>query len=195
MLNSVSVAGRLVVDLELKTTTGGTKFVKGRVAVQRDFPKNNGATNSNGYKDYDSDFIPFAIWGNQADFAATLVHGQMIALTGRWQTSQYTDQQQQKQTGHELNVDHYYVLDKKNKDSSNNVPTSTPANQNFNGGNGFGNNGGNGFGQGQPNFQQQPQPQQQGFYQPPQQQSYQPQPQAGNGFSPNAFNQPTNFSQ
>lgn len=190
MLNSVSVVGRLVVDLELKTTTGGTKFVKGRVAVQRDFPKNNGATNSNGYKDYDSDFIPFAIWGNQTDFAATLVKGQMIGLTGRWQTSQYTDQQQQKQTGHELNVDHYYVLDKKNQDNSNNAPTSTPApaNQNFNGGNGFGNNGGNGFGQGQPNFQQP----QQGFYQPPQQQYQQPQQQA-NGFSPNAFNQPTSF--
>jgi single-strand DNA-binding protein len=190
MLNSVSVVGRLVVDPELKTTTGGTKFVKGRVAVQRDFPKNNGATNASGYKDYDSDFIPFAIWGNQADFAATLIKGQMVGLTGRWQTSQYTDPQNNKQTGHELNVDHYYVLDKKNQDNSNNAPapTNTPINQN----NGFGNNGGNGFGQAQNGFQPQ-QPQQQGFYQQPQQQQYQPQ--AGNGFQPNAFNQPTNFSQ
>ena len=169
MLNSVCIIGRLVVDPDLKTTTGGTQFVKARVAVQRDIAKNGGAVNGQGFKDYDSDFIPFSVWGKTAPFAAKLIKGQLICLNGSWQTSQYTDAQGNKQTGHELNVDSWYALDKKNQENNaNNAPNAPPQQQyapppN----NSFGNNQGGGFGNNQGGF--------------------------GNGFAPGGFNEPTKF--
>lgn len=175
MLNTCSFIGRLVVDPELKTTSSGTQFVKARIAVQRDIAKNGGNPDSNGYKQYDSDFIPFAVWGKTAPFAAKMVKGQMVSVSGRMQTSQYTDQQGNKQTGFELNVESWYMLDKKNTENNNNSG-----------------NGNGGFAQNQGGFQQQPQQ-----YQPQQPQQYQqqypqqPQQQSnagfGGGFAPNGF--------
>jgi len=200
MLNTCSFIGRLVVEPELKTTGGGTAFTKARIAVQRDIPKNKGALNENGFKDFESDFIPFAVWGTTAQYLAKVQKGKMISVTGRMQTSQYTDAQNNKQTGFELNVESWYALEKspnENNSSNNDSARNQQQPQQQQSQQSFGQNQAS-FGQNQqPSFQQP----QQGFQQPQQgfqqpQQGFQ-QPSSGgfgqqNGFG-NGFNSPTNF--
>jgi single-strand DNA-binding protein len=213
MLNTCSFIGRLVVEPELKTTVGGTAFTKARIAVQRDIPKNKGALNESGFKDFESDFIPFAVWGPTAQYLAKVQKGKMISVTGRMQTSQYTDAQNNKQTGFELNVESWYALEKshnENNGSNNNSARNQQQPQQQQPQQSFGQNQAS-FGQNQQSQSfQQPQ---QGFLQPssggfgqgqqpsfqqPQQVFQQPssggfgQNQQNNGFG-NGFNSPTNF--
>lgn len=200
MLNACSFIGRLVVEPELKTTSTGTPFTKARIAVQRDIPKNKGALNESGFKDFESDFIPFAVWGPTAQYLAKVQKGKMISITGRMQTSQYTDAQGGKQTGFELNAESWYTLEKSDKNDNNDYPRNQQPQQLQQPQQNFGQNQAS-FGQNQQGFQQPQQGFQQsnGFQQP--QQSFGQnfgQNQQANGFnsqqpSVGGFNTPTNF--
>ena len=60
MLNKVIITGRLTAKPELKKTATDVSVTSFSLAVQRNYKNGNG--------EYDTDFINFAAWRNQAEF-------------------------------------------------------------------------------------------------------------------------------
>lgn len=117
MLNNVSIAGRLVRDMETRQTQGGTTVGNFTLAVDR--PK---------YKDRDkeTDFIRCILWGKQAEgLAPHLTKGKPIAVTGSIQTRKWEDKDGNKRESVEVKVDRVSFLpDGKGKSTGgNNSPT------------------------------------------------------------------------
>ena len=77
--NNCSFIGRLSKDLELKSTTGkGTKFCKFQLAVKRPLDKDR------------VDFPTFVAWGKTAEYINQYAKkGDMVAVTGEFQTGSY----------------------------------------------------------------------------------------------------------
>lgn len=72
-LNTVTLTGNLVRDIELKTTQGGTNVANATIAV-------------NGFKDGDTSFIDLVMFGSTAEVASKyLSKGQKIGVSGRLQ--------------------------------------------------------------------------------------------------------------
>lgn len=80
MINSVVLMGRIVNDLELKTTQSGLSVVSFRIAVDRKYSKGEKQT----------DFFDVVAWRNQAEFICKYFHkGSLIALEGELQTRSF----------------------------------------------------------------------------------------------------------
>ena len=80
MINSVVLMGRIVNDLELKTTQSGLSVVNVRIAVDRKYSKGEKQT----------DFFDIVAWRNQAEFICRYFRkGSLIALEGELQTRSY----------------------------------------------------------------------------------------------------------
>lgn len=80
MINSVVLMGRIVNDLELKTTQSGLSVVNFRIAVDRKYSKGEKQT----------DFFDIVAWRNQAEFICRYFRkGSLIALEGELQTRSY----------------------------------------------------------------------------------------------------------
>jgi single-strand DNA-binding protein len=72
--NQVRLTGNLTRDLELRYTKNGKSFVRGMLAVNRGFGKD----------DKGADFLPVVMWGKTAEAAAShTVKGQQISVLGR----------------------------------------------------------------------------------------------------------------
>lgn len=96
-MNQIVIMGRLTADPERRETTNGTQVARFTVAVQRDFSKD------------ETDFLPVVAWKHTAEFISRyFTKGQMIALTGRLQTNNYTDKQGNKRTAFEIVADRVY---------------------------------------------------------------------------------------
>lgn len=82
MLNVVAIMGRLVADLELRTTTNGTNVCTFRIACERSYtPKG---------QQRQADFVDIVAWGKTAEFICKFFQkGSMIAIDGRIQTRHY----------------------------------------------------------------------------------------------------------
>ena len=81
-LNSVSLIGRLTHAPELKSTATGTSVLRFAIAVDRNYQAKD--------KERQADFIDCLAWKTTAEFIArNFQKGQMIALTGELQTSNY----------------------------------------------------------------------------------------------------------
>ncbi len=79
-INTVTIMGRLTFDPELRSTPSGKSVVSFSVAVSRQFDKEK------------TDFIDCTAWSKTADFISKYFRkGDMIALTGRLETSTFTD--------------------------------------------------------------------------------------------------------
>lgn len=80
MINSVVLMGRIVNDLELKTTPSGLSVVSFRIAVDRKYSKGEKQT----------DFFDIVAWKNHAEFICKYFRkGSLIALEGELQTRSY----------------------------------------------------------------------------------------------------------
>jgi len=94
MLNKVVLIGRLVRDPELRyTNNSNIPVVSFTLAVNRPFSsasQNNGDQNNN---NNNADFISCTAWRNQAENVSKYVFkGSLVAVEGRLQTRDYTDQ-------------------------------------------------------------------------------------------------------
>ncbi len=82
-MNSVSITGNLVRDLELKKTTDNLSVVDFTVASERDYKKDGQP---------DADFISCRAWRQSADYLCKYgKKGDHIELTGSIRTGSYVD--------------------------------------------------------------------------------------------------------
>lgn len=111
-LNHVVIMGRIGSDLNLTQTQSGISVLSFRVAVDRDFKdKQTG--------ERETDWINCVAWRGKAEFIANhFSKGRMIALAGRLQTRDYTDQDGNKRYVTEILVSDVYFADSK-RDSEN----------------------------------------------------------------------------
>ena len=78
MLNKIQLQGRIVADPELRHTQSGTSVASFRIAVDRDYKKQDGSR--------EADFINIVAWRGTADLVSRYFSkGQMIIVVGRLQ--------------------------------------------------------------------------------------------------------------
>lgn len=118
MLNRVILMGRLTADPELRQTQTGTSVVSFSIAVDRDYtPKG---------EEKQTDFINLVAWRQTAEFISKYFSkGKMIAVEGRIQTRNYTDNNGNKRYVTEVIVDRPYFADSKSS-SDNTTFTNGP---------------------------------------------------------------------
>ncbi len=84
MYNKVIMMGRIVNDLELKTTPSGVSVLSFRIAVDRRFQTKG--------EERKSDFFTVVAWRNEAEFISRyFAKGRMILVEGELQTRSYVD--------------------------------------------------------------------------------------------------------
>jgi single-strand DNA-binding protein len=107
-MNSVNLIGRIVRDVELKATTNGTSVSSFTIAVDRKYtPKG---------QERQTDFINCVAWRGTAEFISKwFKKGDMIAVTGELQTSDYTDKDGNKRKKYEVVIENAYFCGKKNE--------------------------------------------------------------------------------
>ena len=90
MLNRSLIQGRLTKDPEIRNTPNQNACCTITVACERPFKNEQGK--------FDADFIKVVAWKTTATFISRYFHkGDMILISGRIQTRNYTDSQGQKQ--------------------------------------------------------------------------------------------------
>lgn len=106
MLNSVCLMGRLTADPELKSTQLGVSVCNFRIAVDRTYtPKG---------QEKQTDFINIITWRSTAEFVSRYFRkGQLVAVQGSIQTSQYTDRDGNKRTTFDVVADNVFFAEKK----------------------------------------------------------------------------------
>ncbi len=105
-MNKVIMMGRIVNDLELKTTPQGTPVCSFRIAVDRNFQKKG--------EERKSDFFNVVAWRNTAEFITRWFgKGRMILIEGEMQTRQYTDKNGNPSTWYEIIVDNAFFTGEK----------------------------------------------------------------------------------
>ena len=106
MLNSVCLMGRLTADPELKSTQSGVSVCNFRIAVDRTYqPKG---------QEKQTDFINIVTWRGTAEFVSRYFRkGQLVAVQGSIQTSQYTDRDGNKRTPFDVVADNVFFAEKK----------------------------------------------------------------------------------
>ena len=106
MLNSVCLMGRLVADPELRQTPSGVSVCSFRIAVDRTYqPKG---------QEKQTDFINIVTWRSTAEFVSRYFRkGQLVAVQGSIQTSQYTDRDGNKRTTFDVVADNVFFAEKK----------------------------------------------------------------------------------
>lgn len=111
MLNSVCLMGRIATDLELRATLSGVSVCNFRLAVDRTYqPKG---------QDRQTDFINIVSWRSTAEFVSRYFHkGQLVAVQGSIQTSQYTDRDGNKRTSFEVLADNVFFAEPKRDNAS-----------------------------------------------------------------------------
>lgn len=106
MLNSVCLMGRLVADPELRQTPSGVSVCSFRIAVDRTYqPKG---------QEKQTDFINIVTWRSTAEFVSRYFRkGQLVAVQGSIQTSQYTDRDGNKRTAFDVVADNVFFAEPK----------------------------------------------------------------------------------
>jgi single-strand DNA-binding protein len=126
-MNRIILIGRLVRDVEKKTTATGKTFANFTVAVRKKIKPTNP-------DEKDSDFFNCKVWGQSAEYAAGyLAKGSLVSLEGRMESRKYTDKEGQNREVWEVNADQVNGLDRK---ATGDAPsrTSAPAPQPIQGG-------------------------------------------------------------
>jgi len=120
-MNRIILIGRLVRDVEKKTTSTGKTFATFTVAVRKKIKPTNP-------DEKDSDFFNCKVWGQSAEYAAGyLAKGSLVSLEGRMESRKYTDKEGQNREVWEVAVDQVNGLDKK---PSGNQASAQAANDN-----------------------------------------------------------------
>lgn len=106
MLNTITVAGRICNDLELKKTPTDVEVLSFTVACERDFKDKNG--------EKQTDFIDVIAFKNTAVFVSKyFAKGRMAIVNGRLQTRTWEDKNGNKRKSVEIIADNVYFGDSK----------------------------------------------------------------------------------
>ncbi|MBQ4397768.1 MAG: single-stranded DNA-binding protein [Clostridia bacterium] len=106
MLNRVILMGRLTAEPDYRTTQSGVAMVRFRLAVDRDFIPQGG--------EKQTDFLDIIAWRNTADFVSKYFHkGQLVAVQGSIQVSNYTDREGNKRRSWDIVADQVYFAEAK----------------------------------------------------------------------------------
>ena len=98
MLNKVTIMGRLVRDPELRRTDSGKAVCSFTIACERDFVLKG--------EERECDFPDCVAWASTGEFVCrNFRKGDMIALSGRLQTRNWTDKNGGKRKSLEINVE------------------------------------------------------------------------------------------
>lgn len=118
-MNKVIMMGRIVNDLELKTTPTGVTTCNFRLAVDRRFQKKG--------EERKSDFFNVVAWRQTAEFITKwFAKGRMILIEGEMQTRQYTDKNGNPATWYEIQVDNAYFTGEKASGGNNGGYSAAP---------------------------------------------------------------------
>ena len=119
-MNKVIFMGRIVNDLELKTTPNGTSVCSFRLAVDRNYQKKG--------EEKVTDFFNIVCWRATAEFVTRYFSkGRMILVEGELQTRKYDDKNGQPQTWYEVMADKVFFTGEK---SGENSPAQSSGNDN-----------------------------------------------------------------
>lgn len=106
MLNKIILMGRLTRDPELRKTQSGTSVASFSLAVDRDFKDQSG--------ERETDFIDIVAWRGLADMVCKwFSKGRMMAVEGRLQIRDWTDQNGNKRRSAEVIAESVYFADSK----------------------------------------------------------------------------------
>lgn len=127
MINMVALMGRLTYEPELKSTPNGLSVIRFQIAVDRTYqPKG---------QERQADFIDCVAWRQTAEFISRYFHkGDMIALEGMLQTSNYTDKNGAKRKQVEVvanNVSFCGSKSENTKPKGNSLDVAEPDNSDF----------------------------------------------------------------
>ena len=101
MLNFIVIMGRLTRDPEIRRTASGTAVANFSVAVDRDFPSQDGSR--------ETDFIDCVAWKQTAEFLGKYFSkGKQIVVKGRLQIRSWTDKDRNKRRTAEIVADSVY---------------------------------------------------------------------------------------
>ena len=107
-MNNFNCIGRIVKDLEVKTSQGGTAVLNNTVAINRPFKNKQTG-------EREADFINFVAFGKTAEIIAQYHQkGSLIGLTGRMQSRSYENSNSQKVFVTELVVNEMHLTGSNN---------------------------------------------------------------------------------
>lgn len=119
MLNKIFLMGRIVNDLELKTTQSGVLVCQFRIAVDRNYQKQG--------EERATDFFNISCWRSTAEFVCKWFgKGRMILVEGELQTRQYIDKNGNPATWYEIVADSVYFTGEKKDDTQTAAVNYTP---------------------------------------------------------------------
>lgn len=111
MLNFIVIMGRLTRDPEIRRTASGTAVANFSVAVDRDFPSQDGSR--------ETDFIDCVAWKHTAEFIGKYFSkGKQIVAKGRLQIRSWEDKDGNKRRTAEIVVDTAYFSGAKSGSAS-----------------------------------------------------------------------------
>lgn len=111
MFNKVIMMGRIVNDIEFKTTPTGVNVASFRIAVDRRFQTKG--------EEKKSDFFNVVVWRQQAEFVSKYFSkGRMIMIEGELNTRPYTDKNGNQATWYEIVADRVSFTGEKSQGGS-----------------------------------------------------------------------------
>lgn len=120
MINSVVEMGRLTYEPELRSTPSGVSVLRFQIAVDRNYTAKN--------EERKTDFIDCVAWRSTAEFISRYFHkGDMIALEGSIQTSNFTDKDGNKRKQVEVVANNVSFCGSKSNSGTTNTAYSQPA--------------------------------------------------------------------
>ena len=119
-LNTITLMGRLVADVDKKTTQSGVSVANFTIAVDRDYKNGDEKV---------ADFVPVCVWRGLADFCGKyLKKGRMVVVSGSLQSRKWQDKEGNNRTSWEVQAQNVYFADsKKDGDSSSGGCSPAPA--------------------------------------------------------------------
>ena len=123
-LNIAAITGPLGQNPEITMYANGKQSTKFSIASNRDYKDEEG--------ERPVDWIPVIGWGKGPANYAQKVHlgkGDIVSVTGRVETSIYTDKNGQKRKDTFINIEHMYLLQKKRDKNGDNGNAKAEGNQ------------------------------------------------------------------
>lgn len=106
MLNSFNAVGRLVKDIDLRTTSNGIPVVDFAIACDQDLKNKDG--------EREADFFDCEVWRQSAEYLSKYAgKGDTISISGRMKTERWTDNSGNAHKSFKVVVDKVYVVAKK----------------------------------------------------------------------------------
>jgi single-strand DNA-binding protein len=113
-MNKIIMNGRIVKDVELRTTASDKKVVSNAIAVRNDFKNKDGQ--------YDSQFFNFEVWNAQADYLNNYASkGTPILIEGKLKNNVYEKDNGEKVYSTSIMVEKIEILSFEKKETTERV--------------------------------------------------------------------------